>query len=353
MGKFTILHVTECFHAGVKAAIISLIESSPEDVSHILLYDGESTASTDDGFDQVIELKKNVLARPLQVLELEKSIKPNIIYAHSSWAGVYTRVLPHTTPIVYQPHCYKFDDPSLSVVKQKFFRVAEKVLTHNTSSLVALTPYEYSLSKKINSKIDIRIIPNVSSLVNVETVEKNRFADETITISMLGRVATQKDPYWFSQVATQKKRIEEVTGKNIHFKWIGSGDLDKTQLLESAGVQVTGWLQPEEVSNELSSSDLYLHSASYEGFPLAVLDAAYLGLPCFVRDLNCYDGTSLVTVDSSQNATDKIIRLLNDTSYRDFVLNSTLDLLETMNPSHQGQSLYDLYQKYGYTGKTA
>ncbi|RKW70056.1 glycosyltransferase family 4 protein [Galactobacter caseinivorans] len=89
------------------------------------------------------------------------------------------------------------------------------------------------------------------------------------------------------------------------------GDGDQRDELTSAGVTVTGWLTPAEVETVLRGCSVYLHSASYEGFPLSVLDAAGAGLPIVVRDLACFEGSPLLPgVSDPEHAAQQVRELL-------------------------------------------
>lgn len=353
MHDYKILHITECYEAGVSAAIDSFTNSAPADIQHYLLYEGKEKPSHNSNFVKSFRFKKNILKRILQIQKIVQETKPDLIYTHSSWAGFYTRILPRSKPIIYQPHCYKFDDPTISPVRKFIFKMAEKVLTLNTSSTVVLTPHEDELTKHLNRKLDTHFIPNISSLEYLPSEKKLLIDNQIITVSMLGRIANQKDPSWFADVAEFKDALEETTGRQIRFQWIGSGEEDLTEMLKSNEVEVTGWLSSDEVLQALRQTSIYLHSASYEGFPLAVLDAASLGLPCIVRDLQCYKGTALTTVSSPEEAVTAISQILKDNEYRESIIDSSNALIDSMNPRAQRQMIIELCKKYNYFSKEA
>jgi glycosyltransferase involved in cell wall biosynthesis len=56
--------------------------------------------------------------------------------------------------------------------------------------------------------------------------------------------------------------------------------------LLAAGIDVTGWLPREESLRRLAQAGgIYLHSARWEGFPFAILEAHAAGLPLIIRHI--------------------------------------------------------------------
>ena len=60
--------------------------------------------------------------------------------------------------------------------------------------------------------------------------------------------------------------------------WLGDG---KRSLLndDSGQIQVSGWLRPERLRQEMARADVLLFTSRGEGMPLALLEAQGLGLP--------------------------------------------------------------------------
>ena len=94
---------------------------------------------------------------------------------------------------------------------------------------------------------------------------------------MLGRWAAQKDPDYF------RARVQELRAalaEPVEARWIGSADGGAAAAgHDEPRVHVTGWLPATEVAVQLRELDLYLHTAAWEGFPIALLDAHAVGAP--------------------------------------------------------------------------
>lgn len=102
----------------------------------------------------------------------------------------------------------------------------------------------------------------------------------------VGRLVPQKKPFDFLRIATELQR----SVPSVRFLWVGDGDLmdQWNSAVAQNGltdvVSCTGWC--DDPTPYFLAGDLLLHVARFEGFPLALIEAMSLGLPCAVtRDL--------------------------------------------------------------------
>lgn len=349
-----VLHITECYGAGVGKAIDTFTFNSPEQVEHHLLYSGEENPRRNNKFATLRKMVKNQLFRPWQIKKLVKDLEPDLIFAHSSWAGLYVRILPYKVPIIYQPHCYVFEDKSRNPVSRCLYFLVEKLLTHNTDVTVVLSPREQRLATLLNKRQKTLMIPNTNSL---EVYSDENSAEITVEaaqthnsgcprVAMIGRVSNQKDPVWFTEVAHHYKA--KYPHEPVQFIWVGDGDPVARNQLTNCGVLVTGWKTSSEIKEILEHTDIYLHTACYEGFPLAVLDALSLRVPTLVRDIHAFEGTPLKKVLSPEDAADTINGLLKDSSLRLEIISEQSKLLTFMNHNKQEEAIlkvFDLVKK--------
>lgn len=348
-----ILHVTECYGGGVSKAIDTFTNLAPKDVEHLILWEGEDKPSKNTKFRIAKKFSSGLVSRILDVRRTVKRENPDFILAHSSWAGFYTRIIAQKVPVVYQPHCYVFEDKSRHRISRTIYFLAEKYLSRNSVATVVLSPRENYLSKKVNSKSRTIYLPNINSLgisykfkspTELYELVSSKENTET-TVAMLGRVSPQKDPEWYIRVVSSFN--EKYNNENIKFIWIGDGDRDLKNKLLQAGIQVTGWKQREEILDIFKKIDIYLHTASYEGFPLAILDALSLDIPTVARQIEAYQGTELNTVSSVSEAADDINKLIGSIEYKVERISKQSQLLKSMNENRQQESIkkiIDLFQ---------
>ncbi|MEJ1178644.1 MULTISPECIES: glycosyltransferase [unclassified Pseudarthrobacter] len=332
-----ILHVTECYEGGVSRALDTIARLAP-DHEHFLLWEGLADPVPTGLFEETFKLPKSVLARISSVNRVAVRTDADIIHAHSSWAGVYARALKPVVPVVYEPHCFAFDDPDRSSLSRAAYRLAESVLSRRTNSIIALTPHEEALAQGLTTRAEILRLPNVPT-IDVELKAETNFAD--FEVVMVGRLVRQKDPEFFANVASLVHSVSAAT----RFTWIGDGDTTYRGILERAGVTVTGWVEKKELEDRLRKASIYLHSAKYEGFPLSVLDAAAADLPIIVRDLPCFEGYELLKVETAEVAAMNVIELVNNHGRYTALHTNSRKLLEHMNDDSQTIALAQIYDR--------
>lgn len=223
-------------------------------------------------FDRTISLKKD-LKSFLEIKMIAKEVKPDIIHLHSSKAGVLGRIAFSfsETPVYYTPHGFSFLMAGISRKKQILYRFIEKVCTFSGSTTIACSPGEYEEAKKISRKV--KLVNNGINISDLEIYNKN--TSEVKKIVTLGRATYQKNPKLFNDIATLLP--------NEKFIWIGDGEL--VNQLSSDNIEVTGWLQRNQALNTIVDSDIFVLPSLWEGLPLSLLEAMYLGKICIVSDV--------------------------------------------------------------------
>jgi glycosyltransferase involved in cell wall biosynthesis len=333
-----ILHVTECYAGGVSRAINTVVDLTPQ-FEHHLLWSGDEAPSESFGFASVSELSSGFSARVRDVRLTVSRVKPDVVHAHSSWGGVYSRVWPIGSPVIYQPHCYKFDDPESSTIGRKFFRFAERALSRNASAVAVLSAHEDRLARSLDKRVPIYFVPNVPTLSPSTTTNLGDIEE----IVMIGRVSRQKDPGFFAEVARNVRRALP----SVSFRWIGDGTTLDREPLDREQIAVSGWLNAEDLTATLSRPVVYFHSARYEGFPLSVLDAAALRLPIVARAIPALEGTALRQVVTVQEAADALIAVCTNPSERELAVQGGQELIAVMNRTSQAEALKRMYSEVG------
>lgn len=334
-----VLHVTECYSAGVGHAIDSAVRIASGHEHHLLWAGGpvpnhphfRSAEEMPDGLRNRIRSFRAAVAR----------VKPDVVHAHSSWAGVYTRLFPTEVPIIYQPHAYKFVDLSAMPPLRVAYYLGEAVMSRRTDAVVVLTPDEDRLARRLNPRVTRHRVPNVAAIRPSDDVVPSRTGVEHVV--MTGRISSQKDPDFFIEVAGKVRELRSGT----RFTWIGDGLAAPRERLEAAGVRVTGWLSASELAAELASPMVYFHSARYEGFPLSVLDAAAFGHPVVVRTIAAFVDTGLLGAGGAGEVARLLVDVLDDGARRRAAFAATDALNEIMSEERQRDALDRLYDHYG------
>lgn len=253
------------------------------------------------------------------------SSQPNIVYCHSSFAGVFGRLAAIGThcKVVYNPHGWAFNMRNTSSMKLRAFRTLEQLLAHFTDKIVCISEAEFesAIENNISSENKLELIPNgididaVRSSMGVSLSELG-IAEDAFVVGMIGRLSAQKAPDVFIRAA-------EIIHKEIpNSAFIIVGDGEQREEIEDFAQQhglhlvVTGWT--DKPYSYLKDFDVAMLLSRWEGFGLAIVE--YMAaeknvvatradaIPSLIEDGE--DGF-LVDIDNPEQAADKVLWLRN------------------------------------------
>jgi glycosyltransferase involved in cell wall biosynthesis len=271
-----VLHVTEALGGGVQSALANYVGGLP-DVEHALYSRERSGQGTYDWPIPVEEerYRGGLAGFFVRLLAKVREERPDVVHLHSSFAGAARALLPRGQAVVYSPHCYAMERRDCPALVRAGYAVVEYLLARRRQAVVAVSLREAAISARLNPRTPTEVALNPAPFVP----PRNRSGRRTAEVVMVGRISAQKDPHLFAEVARASR------GRPWRFAWIGDGDREERADLERAGVAVTGWAPPSRVLERVSRAGLYLHTAAWEGGPIATVEAATLGVPVLSRDI--------------------------------------------------------------------
>ncbi len=331
--KIRIMHIAECA-GGVDvylSMLLPLLEKKGLYQYFVCskLFDKTKYEKMVDGVEQ-IDMKQSfspfsIIKNVRKVKKIIKSIKPDIIYCHSSFAGGIGRLAAKGSKIkiVYNPHGWAFNmnqKSSLSMsLKSKIYLVIEKFLARKTDRIVCISKAERqsALEKKIAKDSKLALITNgidISKVRSANRLKRSNFniPEDSFVVGMIGRLCPQKAPDTFIHSA---KLIKEKIPDSF-FIIVGDGELTD-QTVEYArqnniGLLVTGWV--DNPYDYLQLFDISLLLSRWEGFGLAIVEymaaeknvvaSRIDAIPTIIQD--GVDGL-LVEVDNPNDVCDKVM----------------------------------------------
>lgn len=278
-----VLHVVQKYSSGVGSAIAQYTRSLPEAEHHLLSgtpVDAEGDLADQAAFAGTHRMVGHPLAKMRRIRAVVREIRPDVVHAHSSHGGAFTRLAISRCGhyLVYTPHCYAFERRDLPWSARSVYWAIEALLATNTSAFAACAPRESELSAWPTRSAPRVVVPNIAPPTQVGP--GTRCTDSGL-VAGGGRLSPQKDPGFFLRAVTRLRAARP----SLRAVWLGDGDPSDRRALESDGVEVTGWLPRGQVLDRLAEASLYLHSARWEGFPLMVAEATALRVPTLVRRL--------------------------------------------------------------------
>ncbi len=282
----TVLHVSEAFGGGVVAAVRAHVAASPE-FRHLLAFsdrlEAPLTGHDLDPFDALVTLPHEPLAAIRTIRRAVRKQHVDIVHAHSAIGGALSRLAVRSSdiPIVYTPHCFAHLRLDRSGFSRAAYRAVEKRMATNTTVYAACAPYEYEQCEGLDAGVPRVYVPNALTASDRPPLAATE-PDSRPHLLGVGRLFPQKDPEFFA-AAVEAVR---AAGFEVDATWIGDGETHLRRRLLAAGIDVTGWLPREESLRRLAQpGGIYLHSARWEGFPFAILEAHAAGLPLIIRHI--------------------------------------------------------------------
>lgn len=308
-----VLHVVECLGGGVSSVIAEHVRATPH-VEHHLVAAERPQHSTGFRFvDEVASFTALSGSRVRDVADTDgavRRLRPDLVHAHSSFGGVYARLAPSapTRRIVYTPHCYAFERTDQPYAVRRAYHAAERLLARRTGAVVAISPREADLARRLRPGMAVHHVPNTVTL----PADLGRERAERFEVVAAGRLMAQKSPDFFADAVALGRRADP----SVHWAWLGDGDERYRARLRSTGAEVSGWVPRERLLERLARSSVYVHTASWEGSPITLLEAAGLGVPQISRRIPALEALAVPgLVESPRALVEGVLALKEQTAY--------------------------------------
>ncbi len=294
-----IVHVIEPMEHGVFIWVVDMSNRLVEDGYEVTVLHSirENTPPNwREMFDPRVELIHVQMSRSIDpvmdikaLIGLTKNIKrinPDIIHTHSSKGGFLARaagfLLRKNNRLFYTSHAIHY--PLIQQpVKRKLYKYFEHIGYWLGGTIVACGKEEYEIIRKdITNGSGKRLIRISNGIDTLQLTPKDySVKNEKVKIGVVGRISLQKAPWVFAAIAEKVNQKRD----DVEFIWIGGGEDDDVEMLNKAGVVVTGMLDRSEALKLIPSLDIYFQTSAYEGLSLALLEAQASGIPAVVTKI--------------------------------------------------------------------
>ena len=349
--KKKILYIVEAMGGGIFSYIVDL---SNELINYYDIYIAyavrkQTPQNYMDYFDKRINLIKvenfcrsinpiKDIKAMLELKQIEKKIKPDIIHLHSSKAGAIGRIAFNgKIPMFYTPHGYSFLMENCNAIKRILFKSIEYICAKRKCVTISCSAGEHLETLKLTKKAVY-----VNNGININELQKNIDKTEKInhpfTVFTLGRICYQKDPTLFNEIAKQLS--------DIRFIWIGDGELRNE--LNSSNIEVTGWVDRMKAIKYAVNADVFILPSRWEGLPISLLEAMYMKKICIFsnvignRDviINNYNGFICLNADDFI----KKIKTVRINDFDSVVENAHDEILKKYNTQIMASEYKDIYE---------
>ena len=291
--KVLLYIITQSEIGGAQSNVLDLISGFQEDYDvHLATrVEGQLTEYV-KAINVPVHLLPN-LARPINLfydfqaiyecVSLIRRIKPDIVHAHSSKAGLIARVagLICKVPVVFTAHGWGFSPGNLPL---------RKWIALFSEKLVAPLGKKIICVSETNRQLAIQLgVGNQNSLVTIHNGIKDiptDVANPSVQPPRLIMVARFNEP---KDQGTLLKAIACLSFP-FHLDFVGSGaSMESCQALaESLGVKdkVSFLGDRTDVPQLLAQSQIFILTTHYEGLPISILEAMRAGLPVIATEVN-------------------------------------------------------------------
>jgi glycosyltransferase involved in cell wall biosynthesis len=265
-----------------------------------------------------------------RLLRLVRRLRPDLVHLHSSKAGVLGRLAAGSvaTPSVYTPHCFPFVG-RWRPPRRRFALGVERALGRSTAAIVCVAEQErrLALDNGVGKPDTLRVVPNATQPCEADAEpdpDLEAFAREGPLAACVAALRPQKSIDVFIDAAPLV--LDRLPDARLAV--VGDGPLrDKLQARAVANrldhrLRFFAFRPPP--ARQLRSLDLFVLPSSWEGLPIAILEAQACGVPQVATDVGgsaeaVADGeTGLLCPPRDPAAlADRIVELLSDDRRRE------------------------------------
>jgi glycosyltransferase involved in cell wall biosynthesis len=221
-----------------------------------------------------------------QTIDLIRKIKPALITAHSSKAGILGRMAARRCriPITFTAHGWAFTE-GVPYGRRRFYVLAERLAAGWTDKIICVSEYDRQLALKygVGRKEQLVTIhngiPELSEDHMAEPEEGN-----PVRLIMVAR---------FSEPKNQRLLIKAIDNlecsNDFEVCLVGDGPLLEScrELAAERGLldKVKFLGARKDIPELLSRAHIFVLTSNWEGFPITILEAMRAGLPVIASDV--------------------------------------------------------------------
>lgn len=287
-----VLHVGEYVQGGV-ATYISTLLNHPEypDVDDYLICadkNSETKWKIPPDHVQYYPYHRSLMQIPKAMSAIRKAIKqiqPDVIYCHSTWAGLFVRFpmlfLGKSCRVIYNAHGWAFLRDTAEW-KRKVYAEVERILQRKTDSIINVSKYEYNAAIRYGLKENNQtVIYSGISPEKGKVDPKVKLPLGKINLLFVGRFDPQKglDVLLNAFNACHRQDLHlTIIGDNV----VGGGI--KIEKKNTDQITFLGWIPHDKLASYYSACDAVIMPSRWEAFGLVAIEAMKYGKPVIVSN---------------------------------------------------------------------
>lgn len=315
-----VLHIVEAWKGGIASYVDALIkhQSSRGHTVHLL---ADSAELDSDTRNINIEIKGYQSSRSLAALpriahEVAQEIRrlaPDVVHCHSTFPGIYVRLLKHDCRVIYTPHAWSFFKQDVNLFHRLAYRLIERLMSRNCDKVICMSLEELEAAHAIGldrEKLAL-VYTGIPAISYHGTYSSNNGNDNNaqIKIGFFGRFDYQKG---FDLI----EDIAPLLSEKIQINLFGEAVRGINRQLDPR-LKNHGWIDHDNIHEHMLSMDIILIPSRWEGFSLTPLEAMQAGRP--------------VIVSNKSSLPEVVIHGFNGLVLPDYSVESLAELLNSLN----------------------
>ena len=249
-------------------------------------------------------------------------LRPELIAAHSSKAGILARVAARSirVPVVFTVHGWAFT-PGVPPLEAALYRRVERMVGPLASRIITVSEYDRRLGLEARIAPPDRLVTVHNGMPDVAAELRADPSRTPARLVMVARYGAQKDHPTLLRALTSLRHLPwelDLVGDGP-----ARGETEALALELGLRERVHFLGQRKDVDRLLAGAQVSLLITNWEGFPLSILEAMRAGLPVVASDVggvaeSVRDGETgfLVPRGDVEALRDRIERLLTDPALR-------------------------------------
>lgn len=216
-----------------------------------------------------------------EIAEQVRKFKPDIIHAHSSFAGFLTRlpVITNSVPVIYSPNGWAFDRDDPKFVRFGY-AVLERLAARRAAAIITCSEHETRVAVGAGvPRQHIHVIPHGIGEHRLALQDSLPTPADQLKLLFIGRLDQQKGFDWLMRAMAlipQERVSLTVAGSSVFG--------EKPQLLEQDNIRYLGWVEASQIDSYIDACDAVVMPSRWEGYPFVALETMRRGRGLLVSD---------------------------------------------------------------------
>jgi glycosyltransferase involved in cell wall biosynthesis len=280
-----ILHVAESIRGGCGTYLNELVPLQCEALGsqnvRVIAPDAHVAILTDVPESVIVKFRRpgrlpGLLSLLLSLIGEVSRFRPDVIHAHSTFAGAWVRGLalfvPRMPKIIYCPHGWSFYTARTRWAR-RCMEAAERWQSRQSAAIVAISDTEREAAEAAGIRPEKLVLIRNGLNPTPRVDSRAEWRDARIKALFVGRLDRQKgvDVLLAAMHQLQDSVCVRIVGEAV----VGSDE----RRIGLDNVEYLGWLDHKAVAEQINACDLVVMPSRWEGFPLVAMEAMRAAKP--------------------------------------------------------------------------